>query len=206
MLLYDWIGRHSSQKKPSVYQGHRCFIFSPERTRPCRMLNNFHVCSRLPRLIMELSPSTVEPTPSSYSALCFCAPSCCDLIWKWLYADAPCQNLYKQTNAEGKKQSKEQSGLKGKQMPNIAFHKPKKHARKSKMYSCKTKKRLYSYSVCKCIPEITLFLAMLRFPVISLRSFMVCELWCSIGPIAYSPFHLLEHHYMRTKPNKSPLR
>lgn len=67
------------QEKPSVYQGHGCFIFSLGRTRPCRMLNNFHVCSCLPRLIMELSPSNVEPTPSSYSALCLCAPS-----WSYL--------------------------------------------------------------------------------------------------------------------------
>jgi len=95
--MTEWAVVHLKEK-PSVYQGHRCFILSLERMRPCRMLNNFHVCSCLPRLIMELSPSTVEPTPSNYSALCSCAPSCCDLIWKWLYADAPCQNLYKQTN------------------------------------------------------------------------------------------------------------
>lgn len=51
-----------SKKKTNVYQGQRCFIFSPERTRPCRMLNNFHLCSCLPRLIVVLSPSTVETT------------------------------------------------------------------------------------------------------------------------------------------------
>lgn len=138
--------------KTNVYQGHRCFIFSLERTRPCRMLNNFHLCSSFPRLIVALSPSTVEPTPSSYSALCSCAPSCCDLIWKWLYADAyiahPARSSTNKHTLRGKKQSKKQSGLKGKQMPNIAFHKLQKHARESTMYSCTEKKVLYSYSVC----------------------------------------------------------
>lgn len=91
-------------------------------------------------------------------------------------------------------------------MPNIAFHKPQKHARKSTMYSCKRKKICFIR-----IQHVNVFLkshcSRLRFPVISLRRFMGCELWCSIGPIAYSPFHLFERHYMRTKitkPNKIP--
>lgn len=105
-----------SKKKTNVYQGQRCFIFSPERTRPCRMLNNFHLCSCLPRLIVVLSPSTVETTPSSSSAPCPCAHSFCDLIWKWLYADAyiaPCQRLYKQTNTEGEKAKLEAIWIEG---------------------------------------------------------------------------------------------
>lgn len=136
--MTEWAAIHLKEK-PSVYQGHECFIFSLERTRPCRMLNNFHVCSCLPRLIMELSPSTVEPTPSNYLT---CVRARLPVV---ILSENGSMQMYparistnKQTNAEGKKQSKEQSGLKGKQMPNIAFHKPKKHARKSKMYSCKT--------------------------------------------------------------------
>lgn len=72
------------------------------------------------------------------------------LLWSYLKTAlcrciycAPRQNLYKQTNAEGKPQSR----LEGKQTPNIAFHQPKQHARKSKMYSCKTKKRLFLFSM-----------------------------------------------------------
>lgn len=100
--MSEWATIHLKEKT-NVYKGHWCFISSPERTRPCRMLNNFHLCSCLPRLIVVLSPSTVGPTPSSYSAPCPCTHSCCDLIGKWLYADAyiaPSQKLYKQINTE----------------------------------------------------------------------------------------------------------
>lgn len=87
--LYDWMGSHSSQRKAKCLPRTQMFYFFPlKRTRPRRMLNNFHLYSCLPRLIVKLSPSTVEPTPSSYSALCSVTSSCCDLIWKRLYADA----------------------------------------------------------------------------------------------------------------------
>jgi len=55
----------------------------------------------------------------------------------------------KQTNAEGKQQSKEQSGLKGKQMPNIAFHRPKKNMQgKARCILVKLKKKtLFLFSM-----------------------------------------------------------
>lgn len=117
LSMSEWTAIHLKEKTTThVYQGQRCFICSPERTRPCWMLNTFHLFSCLPRLIVVLSPSTVDMTPSSYSAPCPCTHSCCDLIWKWLYADAyiaPHQRLYKQTNTEGEKAKLEAIWIEG---------------------------------------------------------------------------------------------
>ncbi len=90
LSMSEWTAIHLKEKTTTRLSRSEMFYFFPKRTRPCWMLNTFHLLSCLPRLIVVLSPSTVDTTPSSYSAPCPCAHF---LLWSYLEM-ALCRCIY----------------------------------------------------------------------------------------------------------------